>query len=248
MQSVPPSGNWIFVLPAQLTVGLRTDPEFAFLVTVSRVVSAMLFGIEALNQYAQKSNDPPKAAGELLLANPRGERQVFEAFLYLTSALHSAFECLDAAEPQLGHLGSFQAVRASLESPQMDDAAVELMQVVRNRAGFHFDPTIASRVVPTLPDTDMVFCMGNGPTRGGMHFTTAWLVTVDFVFGGGKKTKDPDATAARLSKMITAVHDVGSSFVRVAIDQIMQRLSTMGFEVISVPPGDESSRTQAQSR
>jgi hypothetical protein len=238
----------MYALPAQLAAPLRNEAEFAFLVTLSRIVSAMLFGIDALNQYAAKATDPPRSDAERLMANARGERQVFEAFLYLTSALHSAIDCLDNAAPQLGHLASFQAVRASLESPQMDEDAVELMQVVRNRAGFHFDPSIAGRVVPTMPHADVVFCVGEGATYGSIHYTTAWLVTMDFIFGGGKKVKDPAATRVRFEKLIAAVHDVGSNFIRVATDQIMERLHAKGFRVVNILPDEEFASITAKMR
>lgn len=201
-------------LPASAEVfsALRTDREFAFLVAISRITNALKFGMAAMND---QSKEPA----------PRADRQRMNAFLFVAGALHEAIEFLDKSEREAGQT-TYIAAKSVLETAMNDATIAEPLKAIRNRAVFHFDPTIAGRVLPTLPVESYSFATGIGGQRLDINNELSDLVTFAFLFGS---VTDLPAMAARFDQVRKAVYELAATFVETLDDITLSRLRQRGF-------------------
>ncbi len=159
----PPDGHWKFACSADAFAELRNDREFTFLVAISRITNALKFGMAAMNDQGKEPT-------------PRADRQRMNAFLYVAGVLHEALEFLDKTKSEAGQT-SYAAAKAVLDAAMNDPAIAEPLRAIRNRAAFHVDPTIASRVLPTLPAESFSFATGFGPRRLDVNNELSDLIT-----------------------------------------------------------------------
>jgi len=147
----PPNGLWRFACSAEVFAELQNDREFTFLLAISRITNALKFGMAAMNDQGKEPS-------------PRSDRQRMNAFLYVAGVLHEAFEFLDHTKDEGGpdHLRVRQ-IRTGCSDERSTIA--EPPRAIRNRAVFHFDPSVAGRVLPTLPAESFSFATGVGARR-----------------------------------------------------------------------------------
>lgn len=221
MKRQVPLGEWELVCSGDVFARLRKDEEFAFLLTLSRVLNALKFGVET-----------HRAGG--IERTPVAERRRVGAFLYLASALHETLQLKKAGEPKWGKLPVFVEVFAAFDEEQLDVETTRLLNRIRNRASFHFDPTVAGRALPELPDESFAFLTATGRDPMNSNYELADLITFGFVF---EATGNAEKLAAGLAMFRPILDSLLSTFISKADRILVRRLFDLGFELMERPEG-----------
>jgi hypothetical protein len=215
----PPDGHWKFSCSGDVFAELRQDREFTFLVAISRITNALKFGMAAMNDQGQEST-------------PRADRQRMNAFLYVAGALHETFVFLERAECEAGQT-AYIAVKRVLEAAMSDPAIAQPLAAIRNRTAFHFDPSIAGRVLPTFPAESFSFATGIGGRRLDISNELSDIVTFTFLFGS---ISDLPTMAAKFEHVRKTVYDLAATVVETLDDVTFSRLRQRGFRFDAVSP------------
>jgi hypothetical protein len=117
-----------------------------------------------------------------------------------------------------------------------DPRIAEPLRAIRNRAVFHFDPTVAGRVLPTFPVESFSFATGVGARRLDINNELSDLVTFAFLFGS---VDDLHAMATRFDHVRQTVYLLAAELVEKLDDVTLSRLRQRGFRFEEVAP-DES--------
>lgn len=231
MRSVP-EGEWDLTCSGEVFSSLRRDREFAFLVTVARIVNAVKFGVHAHRE-----------AGVDLI--PTAERQRVGAQLFLAGLLHEILEFRRVSERKWGDLEAYASIFAFFDESRLDDKTVELLQRIRNRTAFHFDAAIASHGLPQLPAESFTFIAAVGRDPMNSNYELADLVTFGFIFGA---PADVHKLAAGLKEFRPKLDSLLLDFVRTADQFIIKRLLARGFTIEERPRGTfAADRTDGES-
>jgi len=220
MKTRIPDGEWELECSADQFAVLRTDKEFAFLLTLARVVNALKFGVEAY--------------GGAQSMSPMDERHRVGAFMYLSAVLHEVLELKKSAEKEWGDLPFFTQVFAALDENILDKKTGELLNKIRNRAAFHFDPTVAARTLPRLPAEPFVFITAIGRNRMNSNYELADIITFGFVFDA---PADVDSLSKRLSEFRPRLDTLLRDFIKAVDDLVLQRLLAKGLRIVERPSG-----------
>jgi hypothetical protein len=221
MKRQVPTGEWELVCSGEVFARMRTDEEFAFLLTLSRVLNALKFGVET-----------HRAGG--VERTPVAERRRVGAFLYLASALHETLQLKKAGEARWGKLPVFVEVFAVFDETQLDQETIRLLNRIRNRASFHFDPTLAGRALADLPDEPFAFLTATGRDPMNSNYELADLITFGFVFEAVGNVKK---LAAGLNTFRPILDSLLSRFISNSDRILVRRLLAIGFEIVDRPQG-----------
>ena len=219
-----PTGEWELACSADVFAKLRKDEEFAFLLTLSRVLNALKFGVET-----------HRAGGAE--RTPAAERRRTGAFLFLASALHETLELRKAGEAKWGKLAIFQEAFAVFDEKSLDSETQTLLNRIRNRASFHFDPTIASRALSDFPNEYFAFLAANGRDTMNGNYELADFITFGFIF---EASGNVQKLAEGLVRFRPVLDSLLRSFISNADRLLVRRLLALGFEIVERPEGSFS--------
>jgi hypothetical protein len=166
---------------------VRADPEFAFLMTLARVVNALKFGVE-VHPTAEDARTPVV------------ERRLVGALLYLGGIVHEILELHKASMKAWGHLPGYQVVFGVLDEVRADTEMTKWLHAMRNRAAFHFDMDIAQRALPKLPPEPFTFLTATGRRTMDANYELADIVTFMSIFKTYPETR---LLGQRLSRFVT---------------------------------------------
>ena len=232
MKRQVPAGEWELICSGEVFARLRKDEEFAFLLTLSRVLNALKFGVET-----------HRAGGTE--RTPVAERRRVGAFLYLASALHETLQLKKAAESKWGKLPVFVEVFEAFDEEKLDAETIRLLNRIRNRASFHFDPTVAGRALSELPDEPFAFLTATGRDTMNSNYELADLITFGFVF---EATGNVEKLAASLTTFRPILDSLLGTFISKSDRILVRRLLALGFEIVDRPEGSfHSDREPEQS-
>ena len=167
-----PTGEWQLDCSAEVFAVLRNDREFAFLVTLARVVNAIKFGV-----------DVHRSGGDAQI--PTLERRRIGAQFYLAGVLHEVLKLRDVAQKNWVNVPGFAEAFDLLDKSRVDPDMAAVLDRIRNRAAFHFDMTVAESSLSKLPVEPFTFIAGIGRDRMDANYELADLVTFGFIFPGG---------------------------------------------------------------
>lgn len=216
-----PSGEWQLECTGEVFRELRSDREFAFLVSLARIVNALKFGVAS-----------HRAAAEDL--TPAAERQRVGSTFYLAGVLHEVLEFRSAAAKRWGDLTSFRDVFATLDDSSVDEGTAEVLRRIRNRAAFHFDPAVAEKNVPQLPAEPFTFLAATGKDPFESNYELADLITFGFIF---EAPTDVVRLNAGLRPFRSKLDELLLAFIRRADSVMVSRLLKLGFTILSRPDG-----------
>lgn len=219
--SAVPEGEWRLECSSAVFASLRKDPEFAFLVTLARVINALKFGAE-VHPTADHARTPVV------------ERRQVGALLYLGGIVHEVLELRKASVKNWGHLPAYQAVFSILDDAMVDKEMAKWLHAMRNRAAFHFDMDIARRTLPTFPTEPFAFIAAKGRDRMDANYELADLVTFVSIF---KASANVSLLKERLTRFRQRLDAILPAFIRAADRYMMTRLLELGFTIVALPPG-----------
>lgn len=226
-----PEGEWELDCTGELFGDLRNDTEFAFLVTLARIVNALKFGV-----------DVHRSGGDE--RTPTLERRRVGALFYLAGVLHEVLQVRTAAEKHWGEVSGFKEVFGVLDESKVDPETAEVLRRIRNRAAFHFDTTVAVRSLPELPAEPFTFIAALGRDPMDANYELADLVTFGFIF---EAPADVQQLSERLSRFRKSLDTLLGNFVRQADRFIINRLLARGFTITEVAPGTFASDREPES-
>jgi hypothetical protein len=226
-----PEGEWQLECTGELFADLRSDKEFAFLVTLARIVNALKFGV-----------DVHRSGGDE--RTPTLERRRVGALLYLAGILHEVIQLRNAAEKQWGEVPGFKEVFGVLDESKVDSETADVLHRIRNRAAFHFDTTVAVRSLPELPAEAFTFIAALGRDPMDSNYELADLVTFGFIF---EAPADVQRLSERLARFRKSLDTLLGNFVRQADRFIINRLLARGFTINEVAPGTFASDREPES-
>jgi hypothetical protein len=219
---VIPKGEWELECSGEVFARVRDTPEFAFLVTLGRVINAVKFGIEAHRHW---SDD-----GE----TPRAERQRLGSLLYLAAALHEVLELKRTVEQDAGANSAAAAVFGVFSEDKLDRQFAEDLRRIRNRGAFHFDSAVAQQSLSKFPAEPFTFITSVGVDPMDANYELADIVSVTFMFGSGA---DVPKLNVRLSTFKTKLDRLLLDFVSAADQYLFKRLTELGFRLLERPGG-----------
>lgn len=216
-----PTGEWQLECTGEVFQDIRTDREFAFLVSLARIVNALKFGVSSHRL----------AAEEL---TPAAERQRVGSTFYLAGVLHEVLEFKSAAAERWDDLKSFRDVFATLDDSSVDEGTADILRRIRNRAAFHFDPAVAEKNVPQLPAEPFTFLAATGKDPFESNYELADLITFGFIFAA---PADAAKLNAGLRPFRSKLDELLLKFIRTADRVLVTRLLERGFTILARPDG-----------
>ncbi len=212
-----PDGEWELTCSAELFARIRDTREFAVLVTLGRVASAVKFGIEAHRYWSDVAE------------SPLAERQRVSAMLYLAAVVHEAYELKTRLEQEASLDRQLAGVFDVLADERFDRQFNEDIHRIRNRAAFHFDIAVAQQALPEFPAESFAFITSEGRDPMNANYELTDMVYLGFMFGA-------PADVAKLTTRLTAFRPTLDTLLREftkATDQyLFSRLSALGFVVV----------------
>ncbi len=168
------------------------------------------------------------------------------AFLYTAGVINELTEFVRSHKEVGGGLMAFERAFNLVDEGRVEDATRHVLHVIRNRQAFHFDPTVAERVIPRLPPDDYPLVVGHGPERLAANYELADIATIAFVFGHldnvAKLYEEFERFCDDLSRLVIR-------FIEAADDVIIERLLARGGtsrERTPEPPSSTSLQTDGR--
>ena len=221
-----PTGDWRLLCTAETFAALRNDKEFAFLVTLGRIINAFKFGVATMQTETA--------------ITPAADRQRMQAFLYVAALVHEMTQFRAKHAKTCGELTAYQDTFASLDERPIDKRTADLLSKIRNRAAFHFDLTVTQRTLPSLPDESCSFAAGSSRRRMDTNNELADIVTYMFLFGGEEEF---EVLHNRFMSFYETLQDLVGDLVERMERVLFTRLRARGFRVEQLPPGGYAEST-----
>jgi hypothetical protein len=215
-----PEGAWRLSCSADQFADFRHDKEFWFITTMGRVINSLHFAILA-------------SRGQKDRTDPASDRVRMAAFLYICGVMHEVLEFRTKHEAEWSELTTFRRVFEEFDEPRVSKKTVELLQAIRNRAAFHIDPSIPSRVLSQFPREGYTFAVGEGKKRNRSNFEFPDIVTFAFIFGSPQNLS---AMYERFSDFYDDLQRLTVRFIEHTEDVLMARLIERGFRFEEGPP------------
>lgn len=194
----------------------RSDPGFKAVVTLSRILNALQFGLYAFLD-AEDS------------IRPSASRQRLNAFMQMGATMFEAIGFLDRYRSQFDRFASFREGLATIiDDSEFREFCDKRLKPLRNRAVFHFDPTF----VPRMPDSEKsgfyTFVSGVGFTVGESYYELADRSIMNAVVGVGPSHSEFSQRANDLTHTLT---DIVTGFAGAAHEVIREALNGPDWEV-----------------
>jgi hypothetical protein len=194
----------------------RNDSSFKSVVTLSRIVNSLQFGLYAFIDAADN-------------ARPSASRQRLNAVMHMGATMFEAVEFLDRYGAEFGKYNSFrEKLVPILDDPKFRQLCDKRLKPLRNRAVFHFDPTF----VPRMPDAEnsgfYTFVSGIGHTVGESYYELADRSVMNAVVGVGPSHAEFRQRATDLTHTLT---DFVSDFAVAAHHVLRDALSGSDWEM-----------------
>jgi hypothetical protein len=226
-----PTGEWEVTCTGEVFARVRSDPEFAFLLTLARMVNAVKFGVQTHRQ-----------AGGIL--TPVAERQRVGAQLFLAGLLHEILEFRKVAAKTCAHLDAFKRAFSVFDQHNLDSTTVELLDRIRNRAAFHFDASVALRSLPQLPAEPFAFLIAVGRDPMDSNYELADIITFGFIFEAPTNLQKLGEGLKEFRKQLDSLLLI---FVKTADQLILERLLALEFTIKELESGSfAADRTEAE--
>lgn len=216
-----PEGEWQLDCSGEVFAELRNDKEFAFLVTLARVVNAVKFGV-----------DVHRSGGDE--RTPVLERRRVGALLYLAGVVHEIFELRRKAGKRWAKMPGFKEVFGVLDEKTADPDMAKVLRRIRNKTVFHFDEAVPLQSLPALPAEPFTFLAATGRDPMESNYELADLVTFGFIF---QAPADVKRLSESLSRFRTQLDALLLNFVRQVDGYIINRLLARGFTITEVAAG-----------
>jgi hypothetical protein len=207
-----PPGRWRLIVPVETFATLKTDKEFLFLATLCRMVNAAKFGVSAMNDHRG-------------IETPASDRQRMGSFLYTAGVINELTEFVVNQKEVWGGLTAFGRAFDLLDEDQVDTQTREVLHTIRNRQAFHFDPTVAERVLPRIPNDEYPLVTGVGPGRLDANYELADVTALAFVFG---HLDDVDELYRHFRQFYGELSRLVVRFIEAADNVIIDRLLARG--------------------
>jgi hypothetical protein len=218
-----PVGPWRLTFSAEQLADLRHDKEFAFLITMGRMINALRFGTTAMNALGKRQD-------------PGGDRVRMGAFLYVCGLIHELLVFCADHEDEWSSLTAYRDIFRLLDESQLNRTTVELLRAIRNRTAFHFDPSIPGRVLMKIPLDSYAFLAGDGRNRDISNFEFPDIITFAFLFG---HLDDPARMFERFSEFFDELSMLTVRFLENAEDAVVTRLLDRGVRFEDRPADEE---------
>ena len=213
---IVPDVPWRLVCSAeQFDTLFRHDREFAFLATLARISCAIKFA-RAARFGAGKRKSNARA------------RQAFGGFVQLAALMHEVLEMQRNHAAKWSGLTAWQRVFAVLDKSHLDADAAQILGAIRNRAAFHFDPTVAQQTIPRLPIEEFALLSGDGRNRMQTNSELADIMTMGFLF---KHMGAPNKLYERYVRFHEVLETVAVAFCKECDYVILQRARARGLRI-----------------
>jgi hypothetical protein len=213
-----PEGPWKLCCDAATFDGLRHDKEFQFLLTLSRMVLMLKLSIDVM-------------AGAAADATPRGDRQRASGFWVMCGTLHEILEFDSKHRHTWGGLTAYVEAFKLFDESSLPEPERDLLNRIRNRAAYHFDPSLPGRVLPELASQPVTFVAGDSKERLGASYELSEMTALAFVFDGAANL---DKVGERFPAFFETAKALAFRFARSAENFMIQRLLARGFRYEAV--------------
>jgi len=166
--------------------------------------------------------------------SPVDERHRIGSLLYLSGVLHEVLELKKTAEKEWSDLAIFSEVFSLFDENVVDDKTADLLTKIRNRAAFHFDPTLAQRTLPRLPAEPFTFITATGRDPMNANYELADIITFGFIFDA---PADVDMLSKKLGVFRPKLDSLLRDFVKRTDNLLLRRLVARGFRIVERPSG-----------
>jgi len=197
---------------------IKSDDRFLKMLILSRCVNGLKFCLKSFVD--TKGQTGPLAAGIILNSVFFSSSVLYEGFL-LMDRLANDFRDIDSFKNGFGVLLHDKNVR------QLRDTFLNRM---RNKFVFHFDNEVPQESLTNFKLPEYKFASGNGMSSGGMWFTLADEVVLNYLLQPDKDETD-DELKKKYIKLLQDVSSIIFRFNESAEKLIAEVLGGMGFTV-----------------
>lgn len=208
--------HWEVSLRKEEIESCRSDPRFAAVLTLARIVNSLMFFSHALLEGSKAGN-------------PSGSRQHVNALLFSAGTL---YEALDEAERVGSVLGDNESYRRGLQKllddPKTKELRAKALLRLRNQIVFHFDPKVASKALKKLDLPAYQFATGDGPRRGDTYYPLADEVAINYIIEvlGGEGVE-----LQTWKELLVGIRDLLTKFIDASESLIADVLKELGWTI-----------------
>lgn len=206
--------NWEVYISTEGFESIRTDPRFAALLLLARVVNGINFCFQTLIESIKDDT-------------PAGQRQHFNSFLFACGILYEGLKVANTLGKYFGDRKSFQNGFGLLLK---DKVTKQLQQTVlnsmRNKVAFHYDEDIVTGTLKNLNLSSYAFATAANSKSGAIYFKRADEVAINFIIGEpGSKEEEQKV----FREILESTSKVMTQFVRCANELITDVLKDMNW-------------------
>jgi hypothetical protein len=197
---------------------LKTDEHFLALLTIARVVNALHF----CQQAAIDAKD---------IVGPAGARTRINSFLYASSVLYEGFLIVEKLGKNFKNLDSFiNGFGALLRDRPVRSLRESVLNRMRNKFVFHFDPDVAKESFKDFELSEYKFASGIGEAFGEMYFGLADEAVLNYLLQPTQNESN-ESLKGRWEKILQETTEIMGRFTESAGRLMADALVEMGFTV-----------------
>jgi hypothetical protein len=197
--------DWHIVCDAETFAKCKSDPKFAYVVTLARTVNALNF-VNSVMENVQNKHDPA-ARRDRLNSYLFGSAIMYEV-LKLVRAMNKAF--LDDPQFQNG-------LRMLLKDPTAQQIEQAHLNPARHQAVFHFIPETFAQVIASTKEIGAPFVSSNGRRRAKVNYVYADVVAAEILVGHSSNTEEffsaMEGAMSKTKDLVVAFIDQAELFI-----------------------------------
>lgn len=176
---------------------LRSNPKFAAILTLARVVNSLQFCFSTLIE--NKDADTPTKS-----------RQFLNSTMFACGVLHEGLEFVEKSLEK--HFADNEAycngLKTLISSSDVKLFRKNVLEKLRHKSVFHFDKGFALKTIKSIDLPEYVFASSLGSKRGEIYYNLADETSINYLLLGAK----PEDEASIMREMLEQLSDVLAKF------------------------------------
>lgn len=200
---------------------LKTDERFWGLLTLARVVNALRF-CQMAGIHARETT------------GPAGSRSRINSFLYSSSVLYEGFFVVERLGKNYKNNDSFRnGFGALLKDKTVRSLRESVLNRMRNKFVFHFDPDVAKESFKDFEFSEYKFASGIGKASGEMYFGLADEAVLNYLLQPTQNEPN-ESLKGRWEKILQETTEIMGRFIESAERLVADVLVEMGFTLKTI--------------
>lgn len=206
--------SWHYEINKERFDQIKSDPSFAQLVALSRVINALRFVHMALEAHLEDTE------------SPAATRSRYNSFMLNCAFLAEAELLVRRMHKHFGKQSRFQRIVNILNEPKARDLLQKNIRPMRNTLVFHFGEDEIARQLKDLNSAQPVYASGQGETNKQTYHELADLCVMKSFFGSAFSSD------TEIGNLVQTATEVTAMFLAAAETFIVIELKAMGWVLV----------------